>query len=133
MRTKRDDQRFDPAHEAAQADQTVFADGSMADISRAEYWQGVAERALAWQREADTAIAGLELFFKRPGEDSMDRFERIAAVFRKETGVLRPGKDCRVHEPEVREAAYEAWVQRKLADARRFVPAERPPVKPEFI
>ena len=108
----------------------------MSDAERIEYWQGVAERALAWQREADTAIAGLEMFFERPGEDSMDRFERIAAVFRKETGFLRPGKDCRIHEPEVREAAYEAWFQRKLADARRFLPAERPepvPVKATLI
>ena len=102
----------------------------MTDAVRAEYWQGVAERALAWQREADTAIAGLEMFFERSGEDSMDRFERIAAVFRKETGFLRPGKDCVMHEPEVRQAAYDAWVQRKLEDARRVVPPERPAPAP---
>lgn len=98
----------------------------MTDGERATYWQGVAERALAWQREADAAIAGLEMFFERPGEDSMERFERIASAFRKETGFLRPGKDCITHEPEVRQAAYDAWVQRKLADARRFIPPTRP-------
>lgn len=117
---------FEAGEESASAAVASARPTEMTDAARAEYWQGVAERALAWQREADIAIAGLEMFFERAGEDSMDRFERIADAFRKETGFLRPGKDCITHDPEVRQAAYDAWVQLKLSDARKFIPAERP-------
>lgn len=64
------------------------------------------------------ALAGLELFFKRPDENSNDTFERIAAVFKRETGYLRPGKDCLIDTPEMRQAAWDAWVARKLGAAR---------------
>lgn len=56
------------------------------------------------------ALEWREQFEPRDGEDSNERFERIAEVFRKETGYLRPGKDCRLHSPEERQAAWDAWM-----------------------
>lgn len=70
------------------------------------------------ERQLLIALQGVDIFFNRPGEDSMDAFERVAAVFRKETGYLRPGKDCVIHSPEDRRAAWEKWVEEKL-EARR--------------
>lgn len=56
------------------------------------------------------ALEWREQFEPRDGEDSNERFERIAEVFRKETGYLRPGKDCRLHSLEERQAAWDAWM-----------------------
>lgn len=106
---------------------------TMTDEDRIVYWQGVAERALAKQHDYAAAIAGLEMFFERKGECGMERFERIAAEFRRETGFLRPGKDCITHEPEVRQAAYDAWIERKLKAARDLLPAPRPAPKAELV
>lgn len=64
------------------------------------------------------ALAGLELLFKREGEDASDAFERVAEVFRRETGYLRPGKDCRLHDIDVRRAAWDAWYASKLSDTK---------------
>lgn len=63
------------------------------------------------------ALRGLVLFFEIPGENANERFERVAAVFAKETGYLRPGKDCRLHDPEIRHAAWDAWVDEKTKSA----------------
>jgi hypothetical protein len=58
------------------------------------------------------ALQWREQFEPREGEDSNERFERIAAVFYRETGFLRPGKDCRVNSHEERQEAWDAWMQR---------------------
>lgn len=70
------------------------------------------------------ALRGLETFFERPDENGLERFERVADEFRRDTGYLCPGKDCVLHNPEVRQAAYDKWVAARL-DAARAVIAER--------
>ena len=48
-----------------------------------------------------------------PGEDVVDLFERIAAQFRRDTGYLRPGKDCRLYSYEERSKVWDKWVTEK--------------------
>ncbi len=45
-----------------------------------------------------------------PGEDVVDLFERIAEQFRRDTGYLRPGKDCRLYSYEERGKVWDKWV-----------------------
>lgn len=52
------------------------------------------------RRARDAAVAELVEasrslidMYKRPGESSIDHYERIAAAFRRDTGMLAPGKD----------------------------------------
>ena len=68
------------------------------------------------------ALAGLEQFFERPGENSIERFERIAEQFHRETGIMAPGKDVSAAggqpDREERRERYDAWVAAKVAAAR---------------
>lgn len=72
---------------------------------------------MAERAELLAALKGLRTFFNNPGEDSLDAFERVADAFRRETGYLRPGKDCVIHDHAVRAAAWEVWVAGKIAAA----------------
>lgn len=80
--------------------------------------------AQLWAPSPDLAhaLAGLEQLFKRPGESSLDCFERVAAIFYAETGMLAPGKDAPAasHGREMYDAreAYDAWFEAKLEAAR---------------
>ena len=47
---------------------------------------------------------------QRDGEDAFEYFERVAALFQRDTGYLRPGKDCVINSPEVRMAAWKKWI-----------------------
>lgn len=49
----------------------------------------------------------------RPNEDSNQIFERIAADFKRDTGYLRPGKDCQTHSREERNEKWEKWTTQK--------------------
>ena len=52
----------------------------------------------------------------REDENSNDRFERIATWFYKETGMLRPGKDCRCDRPDCeneRRKRWDGWISEK--------------------
>lgn len=51
-------------------------------------------------------------------EDVLERFERIAAEFYRDTGYLAPGKDqpaamCGIPTLEQRQAAFKAWLRRR--------------------
>jgi hypothetical protein len=71
--------------------------------------------------EAVAALKGLLLFFALPGETSIERFERCALAYRRETGRLAPGKDSPMGgsdmEPAERYALFDAWVQSKVSAA----------------
>lgn len=67
------------------------------------------------------ALQWREQFERRPGEDANDTFERVAEVFRRETGYLRPGKDCRIDSHEVRSAAWDAWMEAGRARVRAAI------------
>lgn len=57
------------------------------------------------------ALVWREQFEPREGEGANERFERIAEAFHRETGHLRPGKDCRVEPIEVRQQAWDDWME----------------------
>ena len=70
-----------------------------------------------------TALSELSDLFAHEGESSVDRFERLAAMFRKDTGYLAPGKDqpmCGPDQPggDDLRAIYDAWYQAKIDRAR---------------
>lgn len=60
--------------------------------------------------ELAEALAWSVQFDRKEGEDSNEQFERIAEIFRKETGYLRPGKDCMMYSYETRIAAWDGWI-----------------------
>lgn len=78
-------------------------------------------RLIAAAPELLEALVWREQFERRAGEDSNDLFERVAANFRRETGFLRPGKDCRVHSYEERQDAWEAWMEAGRARVRAAI------------
>lgn len=68
------------------------------------------------------ALSGVEFIFSRPGEDSVERFERLAAAFYRDTGGMMPGKDTPAagDQPDIEESRkkYDAWIDAKVAAAR---------------
>lgn len=72
-------------------------------------------------RELLSALRGLEMLFMRPGEGSLEHFERVGDAFYHDTGYLRPGKDSMVHDPEEREVMWNKWREGKLASARAAI------------
>lgn len=71
--------------------------------------------------------------FARDGECSMERFERLAEMFRKDTGYLAPGKDpgmcsSQPEGAELREI-YDAWFAAKITRARAALAAAQPGAK----
>lgn len=72
------------------------------------------------------ALTGLVTFFSPPGECSMERFERLAAEFYRETGMLAPGKsepmECSYQgRDEERRERYDRWVADRVAAARAAI------------
>lgn len=68
------------------------------------------------------ALSGVEFIFARPGESSVDRFERLAEAFYRDTGLLAPGKDAPAAggqpDDDVRRERYDAWIDARLSAAR---------------
>lgn len=69
------------------------------------------------------ALNDLQDVFARDGECSMERFERLAEMFRRDTGFMAPGKDpgmCGPQQPEGAELReiYDAWFAAKVTRAR---------------
>lgn len=84
-------------------------------------------RALGCPPQYDTrplieALSGVEFIFARPGENSVERFERLAEAFYRDTGLLAPGKDAPAAggQParDERSARYDAWIDAKIERAR---------------
>lgn len=67
------------------------------------------------------ALRWREQFEARDGEGSNDRFERVAEIFHRDTGYLRPGKDCRVNSMEERQQAWEEWLRAGSERARAAI------------
>lgn len=42
-------------------------------------------------------------------KDSVSVFEAIGQHFHRDTGYVRPGKDCRIHDDEVRAKVFQDW------------------------
>jgi len=68
------------------------------------------------------ALAELQDVFAREGEGSLERFERLAEMFRKDTGYLAPGKDPGMcsRQPDGYELRriYDDWFNAKVVRAR---------------
>ena len=64
------------------------------------------------------ALEFYTMFEDRPDEDPNEKFERIGKVFFKETRYLRPGKDCRLHSNEERQAVWDRWRDGKAVRAK---------------
>jgi len=80
-------------------------------------------RLIAAAPDLFDALRALADVFAHDGENSVDRFERLAAMFRKDTGYLAPGKDqpmCGPDQPDGDElrAIYDAWYLAKVSRAR---------------
>lgn len=71
------------------------------------------------------ALDELQAVFAIPGEDSFTRFERLAAMFYKDTGYLAPGKSAPMHstQPDGDElrAIYDTWYVAKVERARAAI------------
>lgn len=65
------------------------------------------------------ALEHYMMFENIDGENSNEKFDRIASVFKKQTGFLRPGKDCVIHSPESRQMEWDAWMNEKTERAKQ--------------
>lgn len=73
-------------------------------------------------RLREAAAAALVLFIE-PGEDTLTRFERIAELYRRDTGRLAPGKDIPMASSddtpmEERRRLFDEWYNGRIACAR---------------
>lgn len=80
-------------------------------------------RLIAAAPDLYEALADLADVFALPGENSVERFERLAAMFRTDTGYLAPGKDQPMFGPDQPDgdelrAIYDGWYQAKIDRAR---------------
>jgi hypothetical protein len=69
------------------------------------------------------ALQSVTDLFAREGESSLDRFERLAAMFHKDTGFVAPGKDAPAAgsmqpDPDELRRAYDDWFAGKVKAAR---------------
>jgi len=94
-------------------------------------YEAMTDRADAEKARADRlakALDALQDLFAREGECSMDRFERIAEMFRKDTGYLAPGKDPGMlsQQPDGDELRriYDDWYAGKIKAARTALQQE---------
>lgn len=72
------------------------------------------------------ALRELTDVFALDGENSLDRFERLASMFHRDTGYIAPGKDQPAcgpvgAEPEELRAIYDAWYAAKVTRARAIL------------
>lgn len=86
-----------------------------------------AERDLAAMRkERDELRAAVQDLLRLRGATGnvLNDFEDIGDWFYQETGFIRPGKDCRLNDPDVRRTHYDAWVKGKIDRARAALTAK---------
>jgi len=86
-----------------------------------------AVRSLAARcREAEGLIADLRAWCRFTDEDANEEFERIADLFRADTGMLRPGKsqspECYVPDEE-RQARWRRWCDERHAALKSRIDA----------
>jgi len=82
-----------------------------------------AEALEADNQDLRASLAVLVDVFQRDDENSVERFERLAAMFRSDTGFLAPGKDQPMggaDQPDGEElrAIYDSWYAAKVHRAR---------------
>ena len=80
-------------------------------------------RALEANAQLLAALSWFVMLQRSDGENHNDCFERVGEVFHRDTGYLRPGKDCRLHSDEERTEAWDKWVQQHINAARAAIAA----------
>ncbi len=83
-------------------------------------------RLIASAPDLLAALVELADVFALDGEGSIERFERLAAMFRKDTGYLAPGKDQPMGgsdqpDGDKLRAIYDAWYSGKVTRARAAI------------
>lgn len=78
-------------------------------------------------KDLESAIDGLLLLIKLPGENQVDAYERTARAFKAETGLMAPGKDEAPavnsgDTQEERREAYHQWTSGKIKAALLSLP-----------
>ena len=77
------------------------------------------------------ALIGIEVLYLREGESGNDCFERVAKLFHKDTGYLRPGKDYGAlsgfDDEQGRLQAWHDWIAAKVAAVRTALAAPEGP------
>lgn len=97
---------------------------------RASKYHNRAKDAEKHNAELRRALTNLVALYAEPGESNLDRFERVAELFHRETGMLAPGKDQAAasgNSPtyEQRVEQWEAWYAKRAAAARAALSAGR--------
>ena len=103
----------------AVANATVYHDKQDKDEAKAN------ARLIAEAPAMLVALRGLEMFFKRPDENPVAKFDRIAMAYNRETGNAPPGKswppEIDNETPEEKREMFEAWVDGKAEAARAIL------------
>lgn len=60
-------------------------------------------------------------FMNAAKKDSLSIFEAIGQHFHRDTGLVRPGKDCRVHDSEYRGNMFDKWNESDVEDNKGVV------------
>jgi len=98
----------------------------------AAYWRGVDEAVLPWAK----AVLEMARWHGYMGESTLEEWERIAAEFQRDSGMLRPGKDqpgAMGGSPseEQRRKAFAAWCDNRTAYLTELVRAVLPTIPKE--
>jgi hypothetical protein len=95
-------------------------------VSQSVYQALETARLLAASLDMLTALTELADVFAHDGENSVARFDRLAAMFRKDTGYTAPGKDSAAGpvsqaDRDGLNAIYDAWYLAKVTRARAAI------------
>lgn len=84
---------------------------------------GLVQEVRAALERRRLALEGILQFFLRPGENPIQRLDRLTEAFYRATHMLPPGASVPLeasclHDDEARRAAYDAWVSGFVQRAR---------------
>ncbi len=113
-------------------DDNLYAQSIVNGLGSCRYLLGSAEgnaHLIAAAPELFEALEGVLLFDRQPDETAEEHFERIAASFRRDTGLTRPGKEMPPpyfdEDYETRVAAFGAWADAFYSRARQALAKAR--------
>ena len=112
---QRCNKRLDTDFLEYQPDGSLYCGACEADIEEEKHqepdWKPLAG-------ELAEASAGIAELYAGAGENINDSFERVSGLFRRDTGYIAPGKDCRIHDYGTRALAWTAWMEGRIEKLR---------------